>query len=108
MLEQQIGRRIIFSRRFNFYLSKSQSRLTLMRLIYFKHIDFLRIFFDSTRFAENPQVKLTNLDIDGSDFGNLKKCFMEFLNKIVSLKNYSKFVAKEVSKAIILRTKLRN
>ena len=44
----------------------------------------------------------------------LNKCFMELLNKVVSLKskflraNYSKFVAKYVSKAIMLKTKLRN
>ena len=38
---------------------------------------------------------------------------MELLNKVVPLKvfiraNYSKFMTKELSKAIILRTKLRN
>ena len=48
------------------------------------------------------------------DFGSLKICFMEILNKIAPLKtkflraNRSKFVTKEVSKAIMLRTKLRN
>ena len=48
------------------------------------------------------------------DFGSLKKCFMELLNKIVSLKtefmraSHSKFVTKDVSKAIMFRTKLRN
>ena len=48
------------------------------------------------------------------DFGSLKICFMELLNKIARLKNkflranHSKFVAKEVSKAIMLRCKLRN
>ena len=54
-------------------------------------------------------MKLTNLDINSSVFGILKKCFMEFLNKIAPLKNYLNFVTKEVSKAIMmLRTKLRN
>ena len=48
------------------------------------------------------------------DFGSLKMCFMKLLNKIAPLKtkflrtNHSKFVTKEVSKAIVLRTKLRN
>ena len=48
------------------------------------------------------------------DFGSLKMCFMKLLNKIAPLKtkflraNHSKFVTKEVSKAIMLRTKLRN
>ena len=47
------------------------------------------------------------------DFGSLKICFMELLNKIVPLRtkflraNHSKFATKEVSKAIMLRTKLR-
>ena len=48
------------------------------------------------------------------DFRSLKICLMELLNKITPLKtkflraNHSKFVTKEVSKAIMLRTKLRN
>ena len=48
------------------------------------------------------------------DFGSLKICLMELLNKITPLKtkflraNRSKFVTKEVSQAIMLRTKLRN
>ena len=48
------------------------------------------------------------------DFGSLKICFMELLNKIAPRKtkllraNRSKFVTKEVSKTIMLRTKLRN
>ena len=48
------------------------------------------------------------------DFGSLKICFMERLNKIAPLKakflkaNHSKFVKREVSKAIMLRTKLTN
>ena len=36
------------------------------------------------------------------DFESCKKCFIELLNKV------SKFVTKDVSKAIMLRTKLRN
>ena len=47
-------------------------------------------------------------------FGSLKKCFIELLNKVAPLKtkflraNHSKFVTKDVSKVIMLRTKLRN
>ena len=54
-------------------------------------------------------MKLTNFDINSSVFGILKKCFMEFLNKIAPLKNYLNFVTKEVSKAIMmLRTKQKS
>ena len=48
------------------------------------------------------------------DFGSLKKCFIELLNKVAPLKtkflraNHSKFVTKDISKVIMLRTKLRN
>ena len=70
--------------------------------------------FDSTRFFEKLQVRLTHLDMNSLDFGSLKKCFIELLNKVAPLKtkflraNHSKFVTKDVSKAIMLRTKLRN
>ena len=70
--------------------------------------------FDSGKFFEKLQLKLSNLDMSSLDFGSLKICFMELLNKIAPLKtkflraNHSKFVTKEVSKAIMLRTKLRN
>ena len=70
--------------------------------------------FDSTRFFEKLQVRLTHLNLNSLDFGSLKKCFIELLNKVAPLKskflraNHSKFVTKDVSKAIMLRTKLRN
>ena len=70
--------------------------------------------FDSTRFFEKLQVMFTHLDMNSLDFGSLKKCFMELLNKVAPLKakflraDHSIFAIKEVSKAIILRTKLRN
>ena len=60
--------------------------------------------FDSTRFFEKLQVRLTLLDMNDLDFGNLKKCFMELINKVAPLKtkflraNHSKFVTKDVSK----------
>ena len=49
-----------------------------------------------------------------SSFVELKKVFMEFLNKVSPLKtkylraNHSKFMTKKLSKAIMLRKKLRN
>ena len=52
--------------------------------------------------------------MNNSSFIELKTTFMELLNKVAPLKtkylraNYSKFMTKELSKAIILRTKLRN
>ena len=70
--------------------------------------------FDSSTFFEKLQLKLSNLDMSSLDFGSPEICFMEPLNKITPLKtkflraNHSKFVTKEVSKAIMLRTKLRN
>ena len=71
-------------------------------------------YFDSTRFFEKLQVRLTHLNMNSLDFGSLKKCFIELLNKVAPLKtkflraNHSKFVTKDVSKAIMLRTILRN
>ena len=68
--------------------------------------------FDSTRFFEKLQVRHTHLGINSLDFGILKKCFMKLLNKVDLLKtkflraNHSKFVTKDLSKAIMLRTKL--
>ena len=70
--------------------------------------------FDLSKFFEKLQLKPSNLDMRSLDFGSLKICFMELLNKIAPLKNkflranHSNFVTKEVSKAIMLRTKLRN
>ena len=63
--------------------------------------------FNLTRFFEKLQVRLTNVDINGLEFGSLEKWFMEFLNKVASLKtkflraNHSKFISKEISKAIM-------
>ena len=71
-------------------------------------------FFDLTRFFEKLQVRRTHVDINSLDFESLKKFFMKLLNKVAPLKteflrvNYSKFVTKDISKAIMLRTKLRN
>ena len=52
--------------------------------------------------------------MNNSSFIELKAIFMELLNKVAPQKtkylraNYSKFMTKELSKAIMLRTKLRN
>ena len=70
--------------------------------------------FDSSKFFQKQQLKLSKLDVSSLDFGSLKVCFMELLNKIAPLKtkcmraNHSKFVTKEVSKTVMRRTKLRN
>ena len=59
-------------------------------------------------------MRFTHLDMNSLDFGSLKKYFMELLNKVAPLKtkflraNHSKFVIKDLSKAIMLRIKLRN
>ena len=66
------------------------------------------------RFFEKPQVTLTNLVKNSLNFGSVKRSFMKLLNKVATLKskflraNHSKFVMKDVSKAIMLRTKLEN
>ena len=59
-------------------------------------------------------MKLTHLDINSLDFGSRKNGFMELLNKVPPQKtkflraNHSKFVTKDVSKAIMFRSKLGN
>ena len=59
--------------------------------------------FNSARFFERLQVRLTHLDMNSLDFGNLKKCFTELFNKVAPLKakflgtNHSKFVTKDQS-----------
>ena len=56
---------------------------------------------------EKLQVNLTDLDMNISDFGSLQKCFLELLNKVAPQEtkflkpNHSKFVTKDVSKAIM-------
>ena len=65
-------------------------------------------------FFENLQVSLSHLDMNSLDFGNLKICFVELLNRVAPIKtkflraNYSQFVTKDISMAIMLRTKLIN
>ena len=69
---------------------------------YMQHRDYKN--FDSARFLEKLQARLTHLDMNSFDFGSLTKCFMELLNKVAALKtkflraNHSKFVTKDVSK----------
>ena len=70
--------------------------------------------FESKAFNKKLQVSLKNFDMNNSSFVEFKTIFMELLNKIVPLKtkylgaNDYKFMTKEFSKAIRLRTKLRN
>ena len=45
--------------------------------------------FDSTKFFKKLQVRLTHLIMNSLDFGSLKKCFIELLNKVASLKKKS-------------------
>ena len=65
-------------------------------------------------FNKKLQVSLKDFDMNNSSFNELKTIFMELLNKVALLKtkylraNYSKFMTKELSKAIMRRTKLRN
>ena len=57
--------------------------------------------FDSSKFFEKLQLKLSNLEMSSLDFGSLKICFMELLNKIAPLKtkflraNHSEFLPKK-------------
>ena len=68
--------------------------------------------FDSRAFNNKLQVSFKNFDVNNSSFIELKTRFMELLNKMAPLKtkhlraNYSKFMTKELGKAIMLRTKL--
>ena len=70
--------------------------------------------FESKAFNKKLQVCLKYFDMNNSSFIELKTIFMELLSKVTPLKtkylraNYSKFLKKELSKAITLRTKLRN
>ena len=70
--------------------------------------------FESKAFNNKLQVSLKNFDMNNSSFIGLKIMFMEPLNNVAPLKtkslraNYSKFMTKELSKTIMLRTKLRN
>ena len=69
--------------------------------------------FESNAFNNKLQISLKNFDMNNSSFIELKTIFMELLNKVAPQKtkylraNYSKFMTKELSKAIMLRTKLR-
>ena len=70
--------------------------------------------FESNAFNNKLQISLKNFDMNNSSFIELKTIFMELLNKVAPQKtkylraNHSKFMTKKLSKAITLRTKLRN
>ena len=70
--------------------------------------------FDYAVFNNNPRKQTENLNFSELDFATLRKIFIEILDKFAPLKkkyiraNHSKFVTKELRKAIMLRSKLRN
>ena len=70
--------------------------------------------FDYAIFNNNLPKQTKNLNFSKLDFATIRKIFMEILDKFAPLKkkyiraNHSKFVTKELSKAIMLRSKLRN
>ena len=65
-------------------------------------------------FNNNLRKETDNLNFSELDFATLKKTFIEVLDKFAPLKkkytraNHSKFVTKELSKTIMLKSKLRN
>ena len=68
-----------------------------------------------TQFSKTILANKTEyLNFNESDLATLRKTFIETLDKFAPLKknyiraNHSKFVTKELSKAIMLRSKLRN
>ena len=75
-----------------------------------KYIDYENS--ERKAFTKKLQVCLKNFHMNVSSFNEFKTTFMELLNKVVPLKNRylransSKFMTKELSKAIMLRTKL--
>ena len=70
--------------------------------------------FDYAIFNNNLRKQTKNLNISELDFATIRKIFMEILDKFAPSKkkyiraNHSKFVTKKLSKAIMLRSKLRN
>ena len=68
--------------------------------------------FESKAHNNKLQVSLKNFDVNNYSFTEFKTIFMELLNKVAPLKskylrdNYPKFMTKELTKAIMLRTKL--
>ena len=70
--------------------------------------------FDYAVFNNNPRKQTENLKFSELDFATLRKIFIEILDKFAPSKkkyiraNHSKFVSKELRKAIMLRSKLRN
>ena len=65
-------------------------------------------------FNNNLRKETDNLNFSELDFATLKKIFIEVLDKFAPLKkkytraNHSKFVTIELSKTIMLKSKLRN
>ena len=70
--------------------------------------------FDYTIFNNNLCKQTENFNFSELDFATLRKIFIEILDKLAPLKkkyirsNHLKFVTKEIGKAIMLRSRLRN
>ena len=70
--------------------------------------------FNYTIFNNNLRKQTKHLNVRELDFETIRKIFMEVLDEFAPLKkkyiraNHSKLVTKELSKAIMLRSKLRN
>ena len=70
--------------------------------------------FDYAIFNNNLRKQTENLNFSELDFATVSKIFMEILDKFAPLKkkyiraNHSQFITKELSKAIMLRSKLTN
>ena len=69
--------------------------------------------FDYAIYNNNLRKQTENLNFSEVDFATITKIFMEILDKFAPQKkkyiiaNQSKFVTKQLSKAIMLRSKLR-
>ena len=69
---------------------------------------------DYAIFNNNLRKQTENLNFSELDFATLREIFIEILDKFAPLQkkyiraNHSKFVTKELSRAIMLRSKLRN
>ena len=79
---------------------------------FIQHRDYKK--FDCAIFNIDLRKQTEILNFSESDFATLRKKFIEILDKFAPLKkkyirgNRSKFVTRELSKATMLRSKLRN
>ena len=70
--------------------------------------------FDRNSFSDTLDKQLSKHDLSIISYETFKENFLSILNKVVPVKkkylraNHSKFIKKELRKAIMYRTKLRN